>query len=301
MSKKVNVLVAVYNGEKYLREQLDSVLAQTYPDIEIYIRDDGSTDGSKNILKEYEKYRNVHVIYGENIGFSQNFLSLLKIASDGDYWAFCDQDDYWFPEKVEKSVAWLKLQDEQKPQMYSCAYYNTDEYLQNKSLRLKPSYRYDFPQKITHIIHRGFSTTFNKVARQMALRSDFKGIPSHDHWIEYITFVFGNIYDATEPLAYHRRHFDAFGYDTKHHFRYLKRTIETLDTFNHIITDTAKEFYEVFHDELDEKDRKLLKCFLIDRYSFKNSLRKAFFPQRWIPNSWKTEIFTRVCMLIGKV
>ena len=78
-NKKVAILMSTYNGEKYIKEQLDSLLNQSYKNIEIYIRDDGSKDKTINIVKEYEnKYNNVIFNQGENVGYINSFFNLLK-------------------------------------------------------------------------------------------------------------------------------------------------------------------------------------------------------------------------------
>lgn len=101
----VSVVMATYNGEKYIREQLDSILAQTYPIHELIIQDDCSTDSTPAICKEYEsKYSNVHFFQNEhNLGFNKNFQTAAMRAT-GDFVALSDQDDIWFPQKIEKQV-----------------------------------------------------------------------------------------------------------------------------------------------------------------------------------------------------
>ena len=101
----VDILLATYNGEKYLKCQLDSLLNQTYRNIRILINDDCSTDRTVEILKEYEKKDSrVQVNYNEkNIGSIKNFENLLTRV-ESKYFMLSDQDDYWMPEKVEKSL-----------------------------------------------------------------------------------------------------------------------------------------------------------------------------------------------------
>ena len=79
MSQKVRILLSTYNGEKYFREQLESLVNQTYPHIEIYIRDDGSTDGTNAIARLYaSQYNNIKVFQEQNIGVINSFFSLLR-------------------------------------------------------------------------------------------------------------------------------------------------------------------------------------------------------------------------------
>lgn len=103
--KTVSVVMATYNGEKYLREQLDSIINQTYPIHEIIIQDDCSTDGTVAIIKEYiENYSFIKLYVNEhNLGFNQNFKTAVMRAT-GDFVALSDQDDVWFPEKIESQI-----------------------------------------------------------------------------------------------------------------------------------------------------------------------------------------------------
>ena len=101
---KVAILLATYNGEKYLRAQLDSLYAQSYRDWKLYVNDDGSTDGTLTILQEYaQRYGNIDLQVNEHsLRSLRNFMDLLRRA-EADYYIFSDQDDVWMPEKVEKS------------------------------------------------------------------------------------------------------------------------------------------------------------------------------------------------------
>ncbi len=110
MNEKIDVLMATYNGEKYLKEQIDSILNQTYQNIHLIISDDCSTDETRKILKTYEENEKITIFYQENNqGYVKNFEFLLKQVTS-ELYMFADQDDFWLPEKIEKSVE--KLQNE---------------------------------------------------------------------------------------------------------------------------------------------------------------------------------------------
>ena len=110
MEPKVDILVATYNGEKYIKEQIESILNQTYQNIQIIISDDCSKDRTREILKEYEKNEKIKVFYQEkNLGYVKNFEFLLNKV-ENELYMLCDQDDVWKKEKVEKTVE--KLQKE---------------------------------------------------------------------------------------------------------------------------------------------------------------------------------------------
>lgn len=101
----VSVVLCVYNGANYLQEQLDSILRQTYSNLEILILDDKSTDASVAILREYEeKHSNIQLIQNvTNLGFNKNFEKGISIAH-GEFISICDQDDIWLPTKIEELV-----------------------------------------------------------------------------------------------------------------------------------------------------------------------------------------------------
>ena len=104
--EKVSVLIATYNGGRFLREQLESVLGQTYTNLEILVRDDQSTDNTYSILEEFSA-RDPRVVVkrnNENLGINRNFLTLVHEAS-GEYIAICDQDDVWEENKIAVLVS----------------------------------------------------------------------------------------------------------------------------------------------------------------------------------------------------
>lgn len=105
----ISIAMATYNGEKYLREQLDSILAQTYTDFELVICDDCSTDNTVAILREYEKKDNRIKVFenDQNLGFKKNFEKVVTLCT-GEYTAFSDQDDIWFENHLEVLLDLLK-------------------------------------------------------------------------------------------------------------------------------------------------------------------------------------------------
>ena len=93
---KVAVLMSSYNGEKYIRPQIDSILAQEGNfELSLFVRDDGSTDKTQAILQEYAQKRKLTWYTGNNLGPARSFMDLLKKCKGFNYYAFADQDDYW--------------------------------------------------------------------------------------------------------------------------------------------------------------------------------------------------------------
>mgnify|MGYP001752760343 CR=1 FL=1 len=115
--KPIAILLAVYNGEKYLQVQIDSILAQTNQQWVLYIRDDDSTDSTQQIIFDYcLKYDNIVAVKDKlgNLGCYENFRQLLRVVRS-KYYMFSDADDYWLPEKVQISYDFILKKEEQYP------------------------------------------------------------------------------------------------------------------------------------------------------------------------------------------
>ena len=115
----LSILLATYNGENYLAEQLDSLLSQSYSDFKIYVSDDCSKDKTRNIISDYaKKYpdRIIDLNNEQHFGSAKlNFFSLVEKV-DSDLYMFCDQDDVWLPNKVQKTIeTYNRVDDKEKP------------------------------------------------------------------------------------------------------------------------------------------------------------------------------------------
>ena len=107
---KVAILLSTYNGERYLREQIDSILNQKNVDVDLYVRDDGSHDRTIELLKDYaEANTRIYAQYGKNVGVANSFMELLyRAPAKYDYYAFSDQDDIWEADKIQEAIKQLK-------------------------------------------------------------------------------------------------------------------------------------------------------------------------------------------------
>ena len=120
----VVVVLSTFNGLDHLKNQIDSVLSQTYPGIRLLVRDDGSTDGTRDLLATYKDDVRVQCEFGENLGVVQSFYTAAQIAAaDCDYLAFCDQDDVWYPHKIERAVTRLESYKNRREPIAYCSEY----------------------------------------------------------------------------------------------------------------------------------------------------------------------------------
>lgn len=211
---KLIVLLSAYNGEAYIRQQLDSLLTQTLDGVEILVRDDGSTDGTRAILKEYAQRGALRWYAGENLGLSRSFWQLLRDAPDAACYAFCDQDDVWDADKLETAVAALEGLDASKPALYCGDVRVTDEKLHVLSAYMVRPTPVDYPHALIRNLAPGCTYVFNRAAKELLRRFDAEslGIELHD-WMAYqIVTCFGRvIFDPAPHMSYRQHGNNAIG------------------------------------------------------------------------------------------
>lgn len=200
----VSVVLGTYNGEAYLHEQLRSVLAQTWPALEIIAIDDGSTDRTVDILREYagRDPRLQVVVNGRNLGFIRNFEKGCRLAT-GKYIALCDQDDYWFPEKIAKMVGAIG----DFPMVY-CDSELCGEDLMPLGRRISDLVHYqsfdDCRQLCVFSRMYGHATLITRELFEKA--SPFLDEIPHDGWLAYHATLYGGVLYLPEVLVKYRQH-----------------------------------------------------------------------------------------------
>lgn len=216
MQVSVQILLATYNGARFLREQLDSLFNQTYQDFRILIRDDGSTDDTLLIIEEYQRKFpdkiNVLTDNLKNVGATQNFGVLLENAS-ADYVFFCDQDDVWIKHKIELSLQKIQALENGNLEV-PCFIFSdmkamdeagniTDDSVWSKLL-LHPEYCTLNRLLIQNIPH-GCTMLINKAMRNLAAPIPKEAI-LHDHWMALLAAACGKSAYIEEPLLLLRNH-----------------------------------------------------------------------------------------------
>lgn len=214
MKEQIDVLLATYNGEKYLKEQMDSILSQTYQNIRLLISDDGSTDETRKILKEYqEKDKRIKVYeQNENLGCIRNFEFLLKQVQSEVY-MLSDQDDIWLPEKIEKTYEKLK---QEKADLAFCDLEVVDSNLQtmypsfNEYMKLNRKIKkYGDSKKLNYLYNcvTGCTIMARKkwIDKILPLPNQSKYV-LHDHWIALIVSLEGKLTYLPETYIKYRQH-----------------------------------------------------------------------------------------------
>lgn len=201
----VTILLSTFNGATYLAEQLESLTSQNYPNYSIVIRDDGSSDSTRDILRDFAKNnRNVVLHEGKNIGVVRSFFWLLE-NSDADLYSFCDQDDVWRPDKLARAVDLLVKQEDPSACMYCSRLTFTDsvgqELFQSKVPRL-----IGLRNAIVENIATGCTMVIGSQIKDLALHADPARLHMHDWWIYLVASTFGTVVFDPEATVYYRRH-----------------------------------------------------------------------------------------------
>jgi len=297
--KKVNILLSAYNGEKYIQEQIDSLLNQTYTNYSVYIRDDGSTDRTPQILRSYESNPRFHIIFGENKGFIDSFLTLLQGCDQADYYAFCDQDDYWMPFKVEYAVSTMEKEEQQIPALYFSAYEFANEKLEKTGTSKSPT-NLSFANALMDCAPLGFTTVINDAAREIIKEKIPKKSCGHDWWVYMVCCGMGKvIYDDRVTVLY-RRYSGNVSSGGASFFKFQIWRFKKFFAGNYFlnITEMLREYEELFGERISDQQLQLLQLFT--HKTLTTAVTKTFYPHRFRQNGID-EISLRLCFLIGRL
>lgn len=300
--KRVKVLLSAYNGEKYIEEQIESILNQSYKSIELYIRDDGSKDHTPEILQKYEGDDRIHVLMGENVGFIKSFFALIKDCGDADYFAFADQDDVWLPDKISMALEKLEAEAEGEPLLYFSNYDYYDGEMRFKEHGRKPTLEPSFRNALVDCMTLGFNSVFNKAAHDIMLEHIPEYSCGHDWWTYMICSGMGKVvYDDRVTVKYRRTGDNVspggMGFLKFQVWRFKKFFVN--DYFANV-RKQLQEFYRLYADKLREEDLKLLRLFSKEKYHLGTALKKVFYPKRFRCGIMD-EMFVRFIFLIGKL
>lgn len=210
MEPRVAILLATYNGERYLAEQLESLLAQTHKNWTLHVSDDGSSDTTLSILEQYRSHMHgrLYIQQGPRQGFAANFLSMaVADRINADYFAFCDQDDLWHPEKLERAVTWLQQQAPEYPALYCSRTRligSTGFPLGLSPLLSKPP---SFRNALVQSIAGGNTMVFNMAMKQLVAQAGNPTVVSHDWWLYMLSSgCRGTIFYDENPAIDYRQH-----------------------------------------------------------------------------------------------
>lgn len=272
----IDILMATYNGEKYVAEQIDSILNQTNSDWVLIIQDDCSTDSTAEIALEYARRfpEKIKLIERETPSGSakNNFFSMLSL-SKAEYCMTCDQDDVWLPEKIEVTLKAMRQMEEihgvEAPLLVHTDLKVVDVQLKVlsgllcKSQDLSPD-RDGFNQILVQNIVSGCTMMVNK-----ALLAYIKEIPKyaimHDWWLALVASAFGHISFIDAPTILYRQHgANQVGAKDAHSFSYNWARFRDRVAAKTVLRDTyvqAGEFFEIYNGSLDDGAKQMLQVY----------------------------------------
>lgn len=202
----VTVLMSTYNGEKYLRQQIDSLLKQKNVDLNILVRDDGSTDKTTEILEEYKRKNKLEWFENKHLNVQKSFLELMKRAPKSDFYSFCDQDDVWEENKLEIAIDKLSEFNNEKPTLYYSSLKLVDENLNYIGIHKVNPNRTPFTSYVISN-NAGCTTVFNNKLLKYINKADPEFILMHDSWCYKVCVATGGtIYCDPNSYILYRQH-----------------------------------------------------------------------------------------------
>ncbi|SEM31545.1 rhamnosyltransferase [Ligilactobacillus sp. WC1T17] len=299
--------MSTYNGEKYLERQIDSILSQNIAyDIDLIIRDDGSSDETVDILKKYqEENNNIYLILDKNIGVVKSFFALLEYAykNNYEYYSFSDQDDYWLPNKVSIAINTLMEYDNDYPLLYGNCSKLVDQNLNDLGSVTQTQRReITFYNTAIQNFCPGHAQVINKKLAGIILdrTKSYEQIYVHDLWVTASASVCGKIIFDNEPHTLYTMHQDnelGFG---KSRIDWIKQHIQRMQK------NEAKKmaiqlqyFAECYSDDLDGEAKKEIANFIDSQKSFMRRVIYALTTKFYRQKSKETFMF-KVLYVLGK-
>jgi glycosyltransferase involved in cell wall biosynthesis len=265
---RVNVLLPVYNGVRYLCEQLQSIETQTLPVAQITVRDDGSTDGSDVLVREWAEGRpNVRWLQGPRLGAVNSFFALLESCGDEcDYFAFADQDDVWLPDKIERAVVSLGRHGTEEPAMYCSRVEYVDESLGHIGYSRIPK-KIDFTNALVENVATGCTVVLNRSARNLIRKRVPQKTLMHDWWCYLVVSALGRVVFDERPGIKYRQHAGNVIGGTSSRIELFRQGITRFARRppRVSLSDQAIEFSRCFGDSLTQQKRRILDRFLTVR------------------------------------
>ncbi|SFG36617.1 glycosyltransferase [Oribacterium sp. WCC10] len=373
---KVLVLMSTYNGEKYLKTQIDSLLAQEGVEVEILVRDDGSKDRTLEILDEYKNAytkafiegghdEDLHVSYsdaknavygsdeidtealaegiqkrskasfdyyiGENLGPAGSFLDLMKHAPEADFYALCDQDDTWLPDKLKIAVDAIKQGIRRSRQDYELSlgkksisggsidggklqnhstedipvlYYGMPRFSDNDGNLLKGAKgiyekSLDFSSCLIKSNSTGCTMVFNRTLLELINSKTPGSITMHDEWLHKVCLAMGGmlLYDEDVHILYRQHGGNTIGgqLSTK---KILKRYIETLTKPDCIRSRCIRSLVECYGKDMPENNLEMAEKVASYKDSLENRM-KLFLDNDIKMEYHKRNIMFKLAVLLG--
>lgn len=295
--KTVQVLLSSYNGEKYIEKQLDTIFSQKDVEVRCLVRDDGSNDRTIDILKAYQKKENrLRLVMGKNIGWRKSYMELLYLADDANYYAFSDQDDEWFEDKLVTGVSMLEKHPDGIPLLFHSARIRktstvqTEQQMLAKPLNSKNALMQEYCQ--------GCSIMINHCAKDILCEYRPKGIYGHDFWVGVVCYFLGEVYYSSKPLFYHINHVD--NTTVTGDINVCKKgRLKAMLCGKTVYNNPCQDLLDGYAKYLSREDVKMIQE--VSEYKKNLLLRmKLLLDRQFVRNSTVGTFMLKVCILLGR-
>ena len=268
---QIAILLATFDGQHFLAEQLDSFTTQSYPHWKVWASDDGSTDGTLDILTHYQTQWNndrLSVYTGPAKGSTANFLALTCHSHiQADYYAYADQDDIWEQDKLARAVTWLKTCPSDTPALYCSRTRLVDA--NNQEIGLSPLFTRPphFANAMVQNIAGGNTMVFNHAARErLCMAGQDIPVVMHDWWVYLVVTGCGGhvFYDPTPTVRYRQHNNNLIGENSSYLAR-LTRLGMLLDGRFRKWNERNIQAWKPIHSYLTPENRYILDTFTLAR------------------------------------
>ena len=310
--KKIAVILSPFNGEKYLKEQMDSLLSQEGVDITLFVRDDGSTDRTVEMIQSYSDKMDILLFKESNVGFERSFrAAVLKTEGRSfDFYAFCDQDDIWYEDKLAKGIDYIESLGNNEPILY-CSnqqiidelgqFIRDEEDKQNKIT--KESSLFALNQRGCVMVWNDSLHTHLKASYQTMNTNEF--IPAHDTWITILAYALGQVYvDNSRTMGYRvSTHNTAGSYiGLTGRIRYIWKKLGTVSQKRKYQRTQLSQLLLSYLETVPASDSDYIRAFLKSQSSFIQSSKFAFSSHQYFQGmSKKWVILTKLLILFRRV
>lgn len=304
--KTVTVLMSTYNGEKYLEEQIESILNQKGVNVKLLVRDDGSRDGTVKILNQYKSKGLLEYIVGDNIGFAKSFLYLFgAVKEPTDYYAFSDQDDIWNESKLYEAIKCLERMntEKEKGKLYFSNLYMVDKdknymgfkALKNIKITLGSAYVRGRVSGCTMVM----DTTLFQLTRRLELRKKEYNCKGGYEWAYLICLaVGGEIYYDYHAYIDFRRHGDNVTASGNGFLSRIKNELKAFGGAKNDRSELSKVLLTIYSNEIEDNNRKLIQEVAEYRSSWWKRI-KLLFNSELDSNMTLCNLEKRIYILLG--
>ncbi len=296
---KIQILLSTYNGERFLRQQLDSILSQDIEGVSLLVRDDGSTDATVEILKEYRERYGIEVILGGNLGLNRSMYELVAARDTAcDFFAFADQDDVWLAHKLSRAVS--QLQDMDTPSLYRGTSHLVDEELNIIGRTASVRKPLGFFNAMVENVCIGHTMVLNRALMDIYATAYSDGIFVFDYWAYLIASAFGTVVSDGEPTTYYRQHGDnAIGYKSGFFSRLKNRIRRVVVGKSYYNARQLGAFLDTFGERVPDEYRKEAEDFFKSERSFFSRLGYIFRTRAYRQGRFEGLIF-RIMYLLNR-